>query len=1171
MRVEVADGSGQPPELLSRVRARGIYPGTKLRGEPGLAGRLLLASWNQTEVLSNPKTPTKRPVLKIAELRQLGASGQRVLSSLHLEGQVLATGSAGWIALRDDTGAMLVELEPHGPSLRPGQTIVLEGTGAIEGTRLRLRDPVLVDNDGVHTLLESSGTFFLKAGKYPLHLSWFNREGGSGLELLYQGPDMPRQRVPASALFHPEPEAENSTVQWAPGVVYSCYEGAWAWLPDAGVMTPTREGIASDFYLGLASRPTNVGLEFSCFLDVPRDGLYTFSTRSDDGSLLYLGEELPRLLVTGSKPVPAPARLAPRQFPREDQQLQWSQVEGNVTFVSEESQGLGLDLSSEAGRMHVEVANGTGGSPLLLLNSRVRVTGLPQITYTTDGQRLVGGMVTPSLKQVEFVQMAPDHWTDYPALPVGALLATNFPGNSEAFVHVRGHLYASAPDEPLVLVDGTDQVLLETAQPPPKTAGAEVEALGRWARVRGQVVLQCGYYRALSPEIEAGTNTLPLLTTIEQVKSLSREEAQRGYPVQIRGILTAPLNGGFFIQDSTWAIFVDWDDATNTTLKAGDYWEVGGKTYVQFAPNILADHAVRIGVGTLPEPLHPTWDQLNNGSLDTRYVEVQGIVTSTEGDSLMLLTRAGKINVQLPNIQSTVLRGYENALIRARGCIMPGRDTNTQQVVLGRIRLLNYSVTIDEPAPADPFAATLKRAADLLLFDTRAGAIQRVKIIGQVIHSRHGEYFLLEGGTGLRFIPKAQVELHPGDLVEVVGFPELGGPSPVLREALVRRTGHERLPYPVSLFPENLLSVEHEATLVRVEARLANLSFDRGEQVLELQAGTRGFVARVIAKHGFRDELLPGSKLQLTGIYSGQGGDRSAGREIDSFELLLNSPVDINVLERPGWWTLRRLFGALGIMAVVLLVAMLWAFMLKRRVDAQTKVIRQKVETEAILEERARIARELHDTLEQALVGTSLQLNALAGSVPNMSPASSRILEMARSMVRHGQEEARRTIRNLRLLALDKSDLPTALAQLADRSRNGLPTDIQASVTGVPRPLPGKVESHLLRIGQEATTNAVKHARAKAVRLELDYQESLVRLSIRDDGCGFDAAHAAASEAGHFGLLGMRERAEKIAGTLDILSTPGEGTTIQVTVPLARPVQGSADQHEENDSNLNRG
>ena len=187
-----------------------------------------------------------------------------------------------------------------------------------------------------------------------------------------------------------------------------------------------------------------------------------------------------------------------------------------------------------------------------------------------------------------------------------------------------------------------------------------------------------------------------------------------------------------------------------------------------------------------------------------------------------------------------------------------------------------------------------------------------------------------------------------------------------------------------------------------------------------------------------------------------------------------------------------------------------------------------------------------------------------------MPAESLRILEMARSMVRHGQDEARRTVRNLRVFALEQGDLPAALAELAAQSRDGLRLDIEARVTGAPQPLPPKVESHLLRIGQEATTNAIKHARAKTIRLELGYDGGLVRLLIRDDGCGFDAERAAPSEAGHFGLLGMRERAEKIGGTLTILSAPGKGTTIQVTVPLPPLNAGAGKRNEEENSDLNR-
>ena len=227
--------------------------------------------------------------------------------------------------------------------------------------------------------------------------------------------------------------------------------------------------------------------------------------------------------------------------------------------------------------------------------------------------------------------------------------------------------------------------------------------------------------------------------------------------------------------------------------------------------------------------------------------------------------------MQLSDADPQTLKRYENALIRVRGCVIPGRNLNTQQVELGRMRLANFSVNVDEPAPADPFATPLKRASDLLLFDPRAGTIQRVKIAGQVLSEQGGEYFLMEGTNGLRFIPKAPVKLRAGDLVEVVGFPELGGPAPVLREAVVRPIGNTSLPAARPLPESVLLSRQYDATLVRVEARLTSITLDQSGQVLELQAGTRGFVARLDATRGSLRDISPGSRLELTGVYAGQG------------------------------------------------------------------------------------------------------------------------------------------------------------------------------------------------------------------------------------------------------------------------------------------------------------
>jgi signal transduction histidine kinase len=239
-------------------------------------------------------------------------------------------------------------------------------------------------------------------------------------------------------------------------------------------------------------------------------------------------------------------------------------------------------------------------------------------------------------------------------------------------------------------------------------------------------------------------------------------------------------------------------------------------------------------------------------------------------------------------------------------------------------------------------------------------------------------------------------------------------------------------------------------------------------------------------------------------------------------------------------------------LSAILAAVMLWVFQLHRQVEAQTRTIRDQIEKHATLEERGRIARELHDTLEQALAGISLQLDGFARTLGELPAESARVLAMARAMVRHGQEEARRTVRNLRTLALEKGDLPGALAQMARNAREGVGINIEVNLDGTRVPLSSKVESHLLRIGQEATTNALKHARAQNVHLRLRYQPGLVELAIHDDGCGFDVERALPSEAGHFGLLGMRERAEKIGGALKITSQSGAGTTVRVTVPLSQ-------------------
>lgn len=155
-------------------------------------------------------------------------------------------------------------------------------------------------------------------------------------------------------------------------------------------------------------------------------------------------------------------------------------------------------------------------------------------------------------------------------------------------------------------------------------------------------------------------------------------------------------------------------------------------------------------------------------------------------------------------------------------------------------------------------------------------------------------------------------------------------------------------------------------------------------------------------------------------------------------------------------------------------------------------------------------------------------------------------------MARESLAEARRSVRALRPQALEQNDLPAALARLAARVTAGALAHIVFHVHGTVRPLPVEVESDLLRITQEALTNACYHAQARNITIDLTYGGHQVQLHVQDDGQGFDVHGSAASNG--FGLLSMRERAERIGGRFTLTSRLGKGTKVVVIVPNSHPL-----------------
>ena len=218
------------------------------------------------------------------------------------------------------------------------------------------------------------------------------------------------------------------------------------------------------------------------------------------------------------------------------------------------------------------------------------------------------------------------------------------------------------------------------------------------------------------------------------------------------------------------------------------------------------------------------------------------------------------------------------------------------------------------------------------------------------------------------------------------------------------------------------------------------------------------------------------------------------------------------------------------------------------RQEAQEKE-KERLQQRAAERERGRIAQDLHDSLSQGLVGITLQLEAAKDILFDEPEQAQAHIVRSLTLARDSLAEARRSVRAMRSPLLDNADLPTALGHLIHEMTTGISTPAKMESRGTAFPLSPEAEDALLRCGQEALTNALKHAQAREIKLTLTYGPQEVSLCVEDDGQGFDPS--ASLLRGGLGLLGIRERAERIGGTVAAVSAAGAGTRICISAPVA--------------------
>jgi signal transduction histidine kinase len=497
---------------------------------------------------------------------------------------------------------------------------------------------------------------------------------------------------------------------------------------------------------------------------------------------------------------------------------------------------------------------------------------------------------------------------------------------------------------------------------------------------------------------------------------------------------------------------------------------------------------------------------------------------------------------QNPDLATYDWDSLVDAEVRFNGCAILLDSRRKELQNKGLYLSDTNQIVVLKPAPTDPFSLSPIPANTIFpqYNDTHRKLVRGVvtlKVPGQFLYIQNDQY-------GIRVNTEEKIDSEIGDEIDVSGFLTHNNILGDMTGSIIRKTDRTMkvepiafsMIFPVESFPQGNERVnEFNGLLIRIQGELVQISkpVDNYTTIIfrHLSKNYRA-VCYTSSLHAELSNLAEGQPSELTGILNINAYETSNPQTLifpSDWYLLLRDAQDITPLPGGPWLTPQRktAFQAVGWVSLILLLATI--FYLRRKI----------LNTHLIMDERKRMAADLHDTLEQSIAATAMQLKAANDALPPAEEDARSFISLASQILATAKTDLRSSVWNLRADSFRTKTLEESIRDLAQSVRG---MHVNCDIEGFPSDIPDYSGIHIFSIVQEAVTNALKHSSATEINIAVHHYS----ITVSDNGSGFDPA---ARHPGHFGIPGMSERASRFGGTVDIKSSPGKGACITINLP----------------------